>query len=340
MEEDKNVTRYAFAIIFTPILLISFVWLEEIAKGSELYYWGNLIVNRFFVEIMFAAFIPLAIGTFLLLFCRIEEAPRLLKYILYAITVLSLISTLFVAHSLATVPRGGTQNSFAASPDTFAGNITRRSTGEYRGIAYQTVFTQSYTTSMVVAFGPTLLGKKEGNLGARLETTKPVNLSGTLHLYTYLYRRTQDYGQGTPLYFSFSEKTISFEGSSLWSGKIWGPEIRWGSAARTRPHTRMRLEGYKIVFLVLLELEGSDYGDVIPFTAHITGGYDIIDFQVDSSLQNGVAILLCGVFIGIYVQILGKPIIRRVRLSRRRRGLGEEKGDIKRDDLAEKRAVE
>ena len=328
MEESKNVTRCVFAIILTPILLISFVWLEEIAKGSELYYWGGLILNRFFVEIMFAAFIPLAIGTFLLLFSRIEEAPRLLKYILYVITVLSLISTLFVANSLATVPRGGKQSSFYASPDTFAGNITRRSTGEYRGEAYQTFFTQNYTTSMVVTFGPTELGR-EGNVGVRFQTTKPVNLSGTLYLYIFLYRLTEDYRQGNSLYFSFSEKSIDFEGSSLWTGKIWSPEIRWGS---DNEHERMRLEGYKIGFLLSLKLIGADHGDVIPFTADLTGSFDIIDFRVDSSLQSGVAILLCGVFAGIYIQILGKPVIKRVRLSRRRRELREEKGDTKSDD--------
>lgn len=327
MEEGKNVTRYVFAIILTPILLISVVWLEEIAKGSELHYWGGTILNRFFVEIMFAAFIPLAIGTFLLLFSRIEEAPRLLKYVLYAITIVSLISTLFVANSLATVPRGGKQSSFWVSPDTFAGNITRLRDGEYTGDAYQTVFTKNYTTSLVVvdASGPS------GDLGylhVTLHTTEPVNLSGTLHFLILLYRATDAYRQGHPLGLIFSEEFIELEGSH-WVGKIAAPTLIWGS---DNEHERMRLEGYKIGFLLWSRLRGADYGDVIPFTADVTGSFHIIDFRVDSSLQNGVAILLCGVFIGIYVQILGKPVIKKVRLLMRRRGLREEKGDIKRDD--------
>ncbi|MDH5375645.1 MAG: hypothetical protein OEW95_07520 [Candidatus Bathyarchaeota archaeon] len=62
--------------VLTPLLLASFVWLEEIAKGSEIHYWfRGLILNRFFVEIMFVAFVPLAAGTLLLLFSRIEDAP-------------------------------------------------------------------------------------------------------------------------------------------------------------------------------------------------------------------------------------------------------------------------
>ena len=328
-ERALTITRCVFAIILTPILIVSFVWLEEIAKGTDIHYWGNLILNRFFVQIMFAAFIPLAIGTFLLLFCRIEDAPRKLKYVLYVITILALISTLFVAHSLATVPRGGKQNSFWFSPKTFTGNITRYRDEEYVGESYQTVFTQNYTASMVVTFGPWKLGK-EGNVDVRLQTSKPVNLSGTLYLYLFLYRLTEDYRQGYPLYLTYpSEKPIDLEESSLWVGEIWSPEIRWGSDDE---HERMRLEGYKIGFLLFMRLRGDEIDDVIPFTADVTGSFHIIDFRVDSSLQNGVAILLCGVFIGIYVQILGKPVIKRVRLPRRRRGLREEKGDIKRDD--------
>lgn len=156
-KEVKNVLRYAFAMILSPVMLFSFWRLEEIAKGAELHYWGSLILNHSFVEIMFAAFIPLGIGTFLLLFSRIEEAPRLLKYILYSITILSLLSTLFVVHSLATVPRGSKQYSFHVSPDTFSGNITRLRNGEFSGEAYQTVFIQNYPTSLVV-FG-FLLGR-------------------------------------------------------------------------------------------------------------------------------------------------------------------------------------
>ena len=309
MEEGRNVTRCVYAIILTPIMLACFVWLEEIAKGSDIHYWGNLILNRFFVQIMFAAFIPLTIGTFLLIFCRIEDAPRKLKYILYVITVLSLISTLFVAHSLATVPRGGKQESFWFSLDTFAGNITRQDAGEYRGESYQTVFTQNYTTSMVLVFGPIPDQGSEGNLDVRLQTSKPVNLNGTLYLYIFLYRATEDYRQGTPLYFSYSQIFVDLEGNNRWVGGIWAPEIRWGDDDE---HERMRLEGYKIGFLVSMRLRGADYGDVISFTADTKGSFQVIYFPVDSSLQNGVAILLCGVFTGIYVQILGKPVIKRV----------------------------
>jgi hypothetical protein len=326
MEKGKNVILPTFAIILTPILLVSFVWLEEMAKGSALHYWGGLILNRFFVEIMFAAFILLAIGTFLLLFSRIEEAPRKLKYILYVITILSLISTLFVANSLATVPRGGKQSSFWVSPDTFAGTITRLRDGEYTGDAYQTIFTKNYTTSLVVvdASGPS---GDPGYLHVSLHTTKPVNLSGTLHFFILLYRATDEYRQGHPLGLMFSEEFIDLE-DSHWVGKIAAPTLIWGS---DNEHERMRLEGYKIGFGLWSRLKGADYGDVIHFTADITGSFQIIDFRVDSSLQNGAAILLCGVFIGIYVKILGKPLIRRVRLPRRRRGLREEKGDIKTD---------
>jgi hypothetical protein len=312
MEEGRNITRYAFAIILTPILLISFVLLEETAKGSELHYLGNLILNRFFVQIMFAAFIPLAIGAFLLLFSRIEDAPRKLKYILYVITVFSLISTLFVAHSLATVPRGGKQNGFWVSPDTFAGNITRVRDGGYSGDAYQTVFVRNCTTSLVVvdASGPS---GDPGYLHVSLHTTKPVNLSGTLHFLIYLYRATDEHRRDYPLDLIFSDTPMNLEGTS-WVGKIAAPTLSWGS---DNEHERIRLEGYRIAFFLWPRLKGADYGEVVPFTADVTGSFYIIDFRVDSSLQNGMAILLCGVFIGIYVQILLKPIIKSARIKKR-----------------------
>lgn len=313
MEEDKKVARYLLAIILTPILITIFVWLEEIAKGSELHYWGGTILNRFFVEIMFAAFIPLALGTFLLLFSRFEEAPRLLRFILYAITILSLISTLFMANSLATVPRGGKQSSFGFSTGTFAGNITRLSTGEYCGENYQIVFTNDCPTSMVVASSsPTF------ELGVRLQTTKPVNLNGTLYLFMELHRFTEGLRLSRALYYSLSQTSINLEGSSLWTGKIATTEIRWGS---DNEHERMRLEGYKIVFRLRLGLSGVDQGKVISFTADVPGSFYLIDFRVDSSLQNGVAILLCGIFAGIHVQILGKSVIKRIVRARSIRSL-------------------
>ena len=305
-KEVKTAPRYLFAVSLTPVMLFIFWQLEEIAKGSEIHYSGPLILNHFFVEIMFIAFIPLAFGTFLLLFSRIEEGQKLLKYILYSITILSLITTLFVSHSLATVPRGGKQNSFQVSPDTFVFDITSFRDGEYRGGSYQTIFTRTYPTSLVVALprGSDLV------LSLRLWTTNPVSLNGTVYLYIYLYRLADDFEQGTPLFFHYTQKTVKFEGSSLWTGEILAPEIWWGS---TNENERMRLVGYKIGFYLDLKLEGSDYRDEIPFNADITASVHIIDFRVDSSIQNGVAILLCGVFVGIYVQILAKPVIRRAK---------------------------
>jgi hypothetical protein len=312
MEKDQNLKRPILAIMLTPIMLASFVWLEEIAKGTDIHYFGQgeeLILNDFFVEIMFGAFIPLAIGTGLLLFSRIEEAPRLLKYSLYAIAILCLIPTIFVAHSLATVPRGGKQTSFYISPDTFIGNITRYDTGEYRGVAYQTVFTQNYTTTWVTV---TNFGTSDdpGYLDVSLQTTKPVNMSGNLHFDVILYRAADEYRQDQPFNLAPSmHVSIDLQGTR-WNGKIHVPTLDWGSYSE---YERMRLEGYKIGFLLWLELRGTDPGEVVEFTADVTDSFRVADFRVDSSLQNGVAILLCGVFIGIYILILGKPLVSSVR---------------------------
>lgn len=316
MEEHKDVPRCILAITLTPILLIIFVWLEETAKGSEIHYISALILNDFFVQLMFGAFIPLAIGTCLLIFSRIESAPKKLKYILYAVTILSLIATLFVANSLATVPRGGRQHSYGVSSDTFdtfSLNLTlHQRLGVYYGESYQTIFTNDYPTSLVYVsgYGESFMQDPE----VRLRATNPINLSGTLYLFIYLYRATDDYSQRLPLYFSFSEESIDFDGSSVWVRKeIRSPYFAWGSSGEYR---RMRLEGYKIGLLLFLKLRGTDYGDEIHFTANINGRFQIIDFHVDSALQNGVAILLCGIFAGIYVQILGKPVIKRIVGSR------------------------
>jgi len=311
MEKDQNLKRPILAIMLTPIMLASFVWLEEIAKGTDLHYFGareDLLLNDFFVEIMFGAFILLVIGTGLLLFSRIEEAPRLLKYGLYAITMLCLISTIFVAHSLATVPRGSKQTSFYTSPDTFIGNITRHDTGEYRGVAYQTVFTQNYTTTWI--FVDPTLWSQDLSRDVSLQTAKPVNMSGNLHFDVILYRATDEYRHGQPFNLAPSmHVSIDLHGTR-WNGKIAVPPLDWGSYSE---YERMRLEGYKIGFLLWLELRGTDPGEVVEFTADVTDSFRVADFRVDSSLQNGVAILLCGVFIGIYILILGKPLVSSVR---------------------------
>lgn len=311
MEKGHNLKRPILAIILTPIMLASFVWLEEIAKGTDIHYLGQgeeLILNDFFVEIMFGAFIPLAIGTGLLLFSRIEEAPRLLKYSLYAVAILCLIFTIFVAHSLATVPRGGHQTSFYISPDTFIGNITRHDTGEYRGVAYQTVFTQNYTTTWIFV-NPTLGTSYDLSRDVSLQTTKPVNMSGDLHFDVILYRATDEYRQDQPFNLVYNYVPIDLQGTR-WNGKIHVPTLDWGSYSE---YERMRLEGYKIGFLLWLDLRGTDPGEEVEFTADVTGSFRVADFRVDSSLQNGVAILLCGVFIGIYILILGKPLVSSVR---------------------------
>jgi len=310
MGKGQNLKRPILAIILTPIMLASFVWLEEIAKGTDLHYIRSedLLLNDFFVEIMFGAFIPLAIGTGLLLFSRIEEAPRLLKYGLYAITILCLTSTIFVAHSLATVPRGGHQNPTWISLDTFAGNITSHDTGEYRGVAYQTVFTQNYTTTWVIVI-PRLGTSYDLSRDVSLQTTKPVNMSGDLHFDVILYRATDEYRQDQPFNLVYNYVPIDLQGTR-WDGKIAVPSLDWGSYSE---YERMRLEGYKIVFQLWLELRGTDPGEEVEFTADVTDSFRVSDFRVDSSLQNGVAILLCGVFVGTYILILGKPLVSGVR---------------------------
>lgn len=85
--------------------------------------------------------------------------------------------------------------------------------------------------------------------------------------------------------------------------------IFWGSYSSE--HRILFDKGYKVALFLTIEIEASaDYGDFqvyIPLSANLGHNYVTIrDVQVASRFQNGIAILLCGVFVGIYSLILAK----------------------------------
>lgn len=297
-KEETDYWRHALAIFVTPILLYAFIQLENIAKGLTYH-----DLSKFFVEIMFAAFIPLAIGTILLLYSQLSKDSSKLKYISYFMVVLALTSTLFVAHSVVTVPRGGYQSSYSFSTDTFAGELTR-TRSRYEFESNQTVFTRDYPISMALVRGD--YDKWSDGMEIRIQTSA-TNLSGTLYFSLELYHLTGRIYVPDAVYFNQYQASVDLEESQPWTGNIWFPEVYWGDDHEDR---RMRLEGYRFVCRLWLRLEGSDQGEVIPIDVDVSGKFYLIDFRVDSALQNGMATFACGVFAGFHALILAIPLIR------------------------------
>lgn len=138
MNNIRRTITYA-SILVAPILLYIFVQFQEMAKDDKL-----------FLPLMFSSFIFLGLEAFFLLSSEIEEAHRGVRYILYAITTVSIIVILIVASSIATVPRGGTRHSYYIPVNNVEGTITWDK--KYYGTFEQILCEVDYPVGLVNAY--------------------------------------------------------------------------------------------------------------------------------------------------------------------------------------------
>lgn len=278
--------------ICSPILLLLFVHLLELAKDSE---------N--FLGLTFFSFVSLGLATCVLLFSKMEDATRIVRYILYAITVILLITVVVVANSLVIVPRGGLRHSYSILPDDFEGTM-EWSDGYYSKSFEQTLLEVDYPVGEVY----TDWDMDEIHL---MFSRSMESLSGRFWLSLEFHPNHDKIRLWTNVVRNF---TLSGTSTGI---DLWSLSFNWGSF---NPEDRIRLDkGYTIVLWVDILLWASeDYGN---FSVHIPLSYvqrsysstpshvDIRDVQVTTQLQDGTAVLLCGVFFGINAQMVAKPAV-------------------------------
>ena len=293
-KEDIAICIVFFAFIFVGI----FVGVQELAKD-----------HLSFLLLMFSSFVFLGVGTFLLFLAMTVKG----HWALSIIAIIFIVATLFVGNSIATVPRGGLRHSFDISPDNVEGILRDKqadpNVGKYLfdevtesgapGITYQIVHRVWY--SVAYAKASYRLGK------VYVHTQENVSLSGRLIIRLILqnHRSSDRY---INIYFNHTGYTSSVEPSisDLWVS--WG---RWDNQYHAFPYDD---NGYKLYLYVSVSFNGTDYGPELNAQIDIPKdpGISITDVQAASRFENGLALVLCGVFIGVLCYIPGISLKRKL----------------------------
>ncbi len=269
------------ALLSIPILVV-FLCLQSLA-----------VTNVNFDLLTFSSYIFLGLGTFLLLYAGAKKQTHWSRTLVNGIALIFIVATLLVANSIATVPRGCIKREHRVSMSSFTVTDDSDGSGRYRGDHTETVFGADYPVGHVHVF-------LSWHYSLRISCSKPANLSGTLYAWLTLVSTPLYFREGLPSWpitFVYGEADTDIDWLSL----------RYGSESPTR--RRGRLEGYQVELHTRLVVEGADYGP-LSFTVR-QGTSDRItvrDYVVDSQLQNTVAILLCGVFIGVLCLIPARSI--------------------------------
>ncbi len=230
-----------------------------------------------------------------------EDATRLVRYILYAITVILLIIVVVMANSLVMIPRGGLRHTYSILPHDFEGTM------EWRREFYSKSFEQ---TLLEVDYPVGEVSTHWVMDEIHLTFSRPMEpLSGRFWLSLEFHPNHDKIYLWTDVVRNFTLYGTSADID------LWDLMFHWGSF---NAEDRIRLDkGYKIVLWVdILFWASEDYGN---FSVHVPLSYvrgistpshvDIQDVEVASQFQDGLAILLCGVFFGINAQMLAKPVV-------------------------------
>ena len=275
------------AVIFSPILLVLFMWTHATSKNSP-----------FFLGLMYSSFVFLSLVTLLLLFSNVEHASKGLRRIFYAVVATAIVVTVGVAFSIASLPPGGTSHYFYITPENIEIDLeyfwTRSGKPGYRGGWSQEILDINYPIG-----GAWVFYKLHG---VHVYTDR--NVYSNLTVWFSLgfwpnrrgYRSIYELEEGAAIH-NGTESLVSFRDYTF--------KIFWGSS---EPGGRDRLDkGYTVYLNLDIELEGPNYGD-LKATIPLYPGVHVDDVQVSSQLQDGVAILLCGVFAGALFYIPAKQI--------------------------------
>lgn len=247
---------------------------------------------------MFFSFIFLGAGTFLIIitFAKSSEAE---KFVCSGVAIVFVVATLFVANSLAQVPRGGFAKVISVTPENFTLTLAIASDGTYEAWSHtQILHSADYHVGSIYV-------RSDDTASIKISTQNAVRLDATLIFNLWLL--PYDQRAHTQL------ETISF-GYGQWGESYIFVHPRQIAAefeevARHRPEHRVRLEGYYVEFttgMIVYNVD-LDFPAVLDFTFDMSYfPFYISDVVVDSKFQNGLSITLSGIFIGINCCIPGK----------------------------------
>jgi len=274
--------------LFISVLLLSFfVGFQELAIKSPI-----------FVNLMFFSFIFLGAGTFLTIitFAKSSEAE---KFVCSGVAIVFIVATLFVANSLAQVPRGGFVKGIDVIPESFTLTLAIASDGTYEAWSQtQILHSADYPVGSIYV-------RSSDTRSIRISTQNAVRLDATLIFNLWLLPYDQ-------------HAHTSWETISLGHGQ-WGESyifvhpreiaIKFEDRGLYNPEYRVRLEGYSIKFRTIMIVYNVDldFPAVLDFTFDMSNfPFRISYVMVDSKFQNGLGITLSGIFIGINCCIPGK----------------------------------
>lgn len=273
------------------LLLMAFASLTGFVAFQQ-----SAINNHSFLFLTVSSFIFLVTGTSLTLraFVGSFKAERLLSG---GVAVLFIVATLFVANSLAQIPRGGMIKDFVVRPECFTitaehqiGLPERYYYGQYEQIIHSTDYPVASVKTMGV--GGT----------AFLNTEKSLRMNLPTH-YRLCIVATDDIEHEIPcdgkkelVKFMDEKRVLIFPFMMV----NWGTESTVG---------RPRLEGYYIRFEMYIggSFAGPDPPPVLNFTVDMSRfSYQIREFLVTSQFLNNSSIFLSTVLVGVNSFIPGE----------------------------------
>lgn len=304
---DKGARDRTMRHIF--MLFLAFVSLSVFVIFQQ-----SAIVNPNFLFLMFSSLFFLGVGTFLLMITFVKSSG-VEKSLCLGIAIVFIVATLFVASSLAQVPRGGLIKNSLVTPENLT--LTARRVQipfsleplliivNYKGGSHsQVLYSADYPVAgvSITTYGEIEI-RRNPYLGT--ETLDPINV--TLHFWW----RLRPYQQS---WYSRWE-TVLFSKNQRWSMIQPYIALDWGSLDLAN---RTRLDGYDLEFIIDFYAYSTQLGPYLNFTVDMSDfRIGIRDFVVDSKFQNGLGITLSGIFIGINCYIPGKLLSEL--LSRKKR---------------------
>ena len=278
------------SLVLSSILLLLFVWLQTLSKSSEIFRWP-----------FYSSFIFIALGTLLLVSSNTGYASKTTRRLFHGVVLIAILVAVGVIFSIATFPPGGTRHYFAIKPNNIQIDLeySLMGTGNqgYLGSSTQTILDAKYPVGGVRLYYELH--------GLHVFTNKSIVSNATVWFAIDLFpnysydsierlETATSFHNGTESSFSFRDHTFA---------------IRWGSST---PEWRVRLDkGYSLTIFVGVKLEGPNQGGLkatIPFTESIYGD----DVEVSTQLEDGIAILLSGIFAGALLSIPVKQVKPRI----------------------------
>jgi len=276
-----------WALIFSPLLILLFVWLQVASKDNPSFLW-----------LMYFSFFFVGLATLLLLHSDVGHAPKRLRRMFYCLTAITIAAIVGSAFSIASVPAGGTHDYFYFTPNNAKIDLeygwTSSGNPGYSGRWEQKFLEVNYPIGAAWVFYELH--------GVHIYTEKNVFANVTFWFYLGFWPNRWDYRsiyqleEGTATH-NGTESLVSFEDSTF--------AIFWGS---DNPESRSRLDrGFAVNMILDVEFEGPNYGDLeatIPLYSEVYVDY----VRVSSQLQDGIAIFFCGIFAGALCYIPAKSI--------------------------------